>query len=155
MECRKKVDKWFLTPGLMLPRSAHFVGLPSLISPYRISQDFSDFCGLKLKFCSSFSQICGDICAISNCFSVKIYHGQHSSNFVITFLTLRTIAGLQNKHLRTPGPLSSTEPAPDSKALTLIAHEHLRDVLFDVCIYICKKCSSEICLQGLFLSDVK
>ncbi len=32
--------------------------------------------------------------------------------------------------------LGSTEPAPDSKALALIAHEHLRDV----CIYIFKTC---------------
>ncbi len=32
-------------------------------------------------------------------------------------------------------PLSPTEPAPDSKALTLITHVHLGDV----CIYIFKR----------------
>ncbi len=36
-----------------------------------------------------------NICDISCCFAVKIYHGQHYSNVVITFLTSRTIVGLQ------------------------------------------------------------
>ncbi len=36
-----------------------------------------------------------NICEISCCFAVKIYHGQHYSNVVITFLTSRTIVGLQ------------------------------------------------------------
>ncbi len=29
-------------------------------------------------FAAAFLKICGDICGISYCFSVKIYHGQHS-----------------------------------------------------------------------------
>ncbi len=79
------------------PALCTFCRSPSLISPYRISQDFFRFLRPKItNFAAAFLKICGDICAISNCFSVKIYHGQHSSNFVITFLTLRTIAGLQN-----------------------------------------------------------
>ncbi len=43
----------------------------------------------------AFLKICDDTCGISYCFAVKIYHGQHSSNIVITFLTWRIIVGLQ------------------------------------------------------------
>ncbi len=51
---------------------------------------FSDFCGLKTTdFAAAFLKIC------VSCFAVKIYHGQHSSKIVITFLTSRTIVGLQ------------------------------------------------------------
>ncbi len=51
---------------------------------------FSDFCGLKITdFAAASLKIC------VSCFAVKIYHGQHSSNIVITFLTSRTIVGLQ------------------------------------------------------------
>ncbi len=49
----------------------------------------------KTDFAVAFLKICIDICGISYCFAVKIYHGQHSSNMVITFLTSRTIVGLQ------------------------------------------------------------
>ncbi len=56
------------------------------------------FCFLQPKrtdFAAALLKICGEICDISYCFAVKTYHGQHSSNIVIMFLTLRTIVGLQ------------------------------------------------------------
>ncbi len=46
-------------------------------------------------FAVAFLKICSDICGISYCFAVKIYHRQHSSNTVIHFLISRTIVGLQ------------------------------------------------------------
>ncbi len=39
---------------------------------------------------AAFLKIC-----VSYCFAVKIYHRQHSFNIVMTFLTSRTIVGLQ------------------------------------------------------------
>ncbi len=39
---------------------------------------------------AAFLKIC-----VSYCFAVKIYHRQHSSNIVMTFLTSRPILGLQ------------------------------------------------------------
>ncbi len=46
-------------------------------------------------FAVAFLKICSNNCGISYCFAVKIYHRQHSSNIVMTFLTSRTIVGLQ------------------------------------------------------------
>ncbi len=66
------------------------------ISHSRISWDvFLIFKSKMTDFAVAFLKICGDICGISYCFAVKIYHGQHSSNIDITFLTSRTIIGLQ------------------------------------------------------------
>ncbi len=56
------------------------------------------FCGTSFRFvrpkmtdiAAAFLQIC-----VSYCFAVKIYHRQHSSNIVMTFLTARPIVGLQ------------------------------------------------------------
>ncbi len=39
---------------------------------------------------AAFLKIC-----VSYCFAVKIYHRQHSSNIVMTFLTWRPVVGLQ------------------------------------------------------------
>ncbi len=82
---------------------AHFTiqialaALNNVISPSRISWDFFKFLWPKMTdFAAAFLKICGDICGISYCFTVKIYHGQHSSNIAITFVTSRTIIGLQN-----------------------------------------------------------
>ncbi len=66
------------------------------------------------------------ICGISYCLAVKIFHGQHSSNIVITFLTPFEDSSTIKFHRMWQAP------TPDSKALTLIAHVHLGDV----CIYI-------------------
>ncbi len=110
----------------------------------------------------AFLKICSDICGISYCFAVKICHGQHSSNIVITFLTSRTIVGLQTNiwgH-QCHKVLQKVAPAPDSKALTLIAHVHLGDVyvmsaftyarcIFLGCLLICNTSLRR------FLSDVK
>ncbi len=66
------------------------------ISPSGISWAFFRFLWPKrTDFAAAYLKMCGDICGISYCFAVKIYHGQHSSNIVITFLTSRTIVGLQ------------------------------------------------------------
>ncbi len=102
---------------------------------------FSDFCSLKLLF---LHRLFFKICSISYCFAVKIYHGQHSSNIVITFLTSRTIVGLQTNiwgH-QCHYVLQKVAAAPDSKALTLIAHVHFEDVYLmstfthvHICIY--------------------
>ncbi len=43
-------------------------------------------------FAAAFLKFCDDICGISYCYAVKIYHGQHSSNIVMPFLTSRTIS---------------------------------------------------------------
>ncbi len=61
------------------------------------------FCGTFFRFlwpkmtdfAAAFLKICSNICGISYCFAVKIYHRQHSFNIVMTFLTSRTIVGLQ------------------------------------------------------------
>ncbi len=75
---------------------AALAALNNVISPSRISRDFFRFLWPKMTdFAVAFLKICGDICGISYCFSVKIYHGQHSSNIVITIVTSRTIIGLQ------------------------------------------------------------
>ncbi len=58
---------------------------------------FSDFCSLKGRILLRLVSIYSDIWGISYSFAVKIYHGQHSCNIVMTFLTLRTIVGLQTK----------------------------------------------------------
>ncbi len=57
---------------------------------YQSLQDSQDFFFWFLRpkmtdFAVAFLKICGDTCGISYCFAVKIYHGQHSSNIVITF----------------------------------------------------------------------
>ncbi len=86
-------------------------------------------------FAAAFLQICSDICGISYCFAVKIYHGQHSSNIVITFLTSRTIVRLQTNiwwH-QCRWVLQKVAPAPDSNRTSTSQR-----CLFDVCIYICK-----------------
>ncbi len=57
---------------------------------------FDRFFRLKITdFAAAFLKTCGDIFGISYCFALKIYHGQHFSNIVITFMTSRTIIWLQ------------------------------------------------------------
>ncbi len=111
-------------------------------SPYRILRDFFRFLQPKMTaFAVTFLKICGDICSISYCFAVKIYHGQHSSNIVITFLTSRTILGLQtniwgHQH-QCHEVLQKLAPEPDSKVLALNRTCTSQRCLFDVWIYIC------------------
>ncbi len=67
------------------------------------NQSFQDFARISsvflwpkmTDFAAAFLKICSEICGISYCLAVKICHGQHASNIVITFLTSRTIVGLQ------------------------------------------------------------
>ncbi len=70
--------------------------LMSVTVPPGFCRTFFRFLQPKMtNFAAAFLKFCGDICGISYSFAVKIYHGQHSSNIVITFLTSRTIVGLQ------------------------------------------------------------
>ncbi len=79
-----------MTTTQMLPIKVVF------IIEHCFNQFYQEGIGMLKEKNMTLLKFCDDICSISYCYAVKIYHGQHSSNIVMPFLTSRTIVGLQS-----------------------------------------------------------